>query len=292
MLEGVAYLFSRGSSWPRNRTGVSCIAGERAIREALLIDWAPPAKWQHYCWVMAVSVGSARREHTACLQPWLLHQPGERLCCGTFCYLLLQLRRQPGENTRICSSYGPWSFLLASLLAPCLPWVQWTAHTERHSKTTGAVNRTSSVTQLCPTLCDLVNRSTSGLPVHHQLPESTQTHVHWVGDAIQPSHPLSSPSPPALNLSQHQGLFQWVIRWPKHWSFSFNISPSNEHPGLISFRMDWLDLLAVQGTLKSLLQHHSLKASILRCSAFFTVQLSHPYVTTGKTMTLTGSVIH
>ena len=97
--------------------------------------------------------------------------------------------------------------------------------------------------------------------------------------------PLSSPSPPALNLSQHQGLFQWSalrIRWPKYWSFSFNISPSNEHPGLISFRMDWLDLLAVQGTRKSFLHRHSSKASILWCSAFFIVQLSHPYMTTGK----------
>ena len=104
-------------------------------------------------------------------------------------------------------------------------------------------------------LCDPMNRSTPGLPVHHQLLEFTQTHVHWVGDAIQSSHPLSSPSPPALNLSQHQGLFRWVssVRWPKYWSFSFDISPSNEHPGLISFRMGWLDLLAVQGILKSLL---------------------------------------
>ena len=115
-----------------------------------------------------------------------------------------------------------------------------------------------------------MNRSTPGLPVHHQLPESTQTHVHWVDDAIQPSHPLSSPSPPALYLSQHQGLFSQSalhIRWSEYWSFSFNISPSNEHPGLISFRMDWLDLLTVQGTLKSLLQHHSSKASILLSSA-------------------------
>ena len=115
----------------------------------------------------------------------------------------------------------------------------------------------SSVTQSFPTLCDPMNRSMSGVIVYHQLPESTQTHVHWVGDAIQPSHPLSSPSPPTFNLSQHQGLFKWVsssIRWPKYWSFSFSLSPSNEHPGLISFRMDWLDLLAVQGTLKSLLQ--------------------------------------
>ena len=139
-------------------------------------------------------------------------------------------------------------------------------------------------------LCDLMNCSTPGLPVNHQLPESTQIHVHWVSGAIQPSHPLSSPSPPAFNLSQHQGLSNESalrIRWPKDWSFSFNISSSNEHPGLISFRMDCLDLLAVQGTLKSLLQHHSSKASIRRCSAFFIVQLSHPYMTTGKTITLT-----
>ena len=98
----------------------------------------------------------------------------------------------------------------------------------------------SSVTQSCLTLCDPMNCSTPGLLVHHQLPECTQTHVHWVSDAIQPSHPLSSPSPPAFNLSQHQGHFKWVvpIRWPKYWSFSFSISPSNEHSGLISFRMD------------------------------------------------------
>ena len=121
----------------------------------------------------------------------------------------------------------------------------------------------SSVAQSCPTLCDPMNRSTPGLPVHHQCPEFTQTHVHWVGDAIQPSHPLLSPSPPASNPSKHQGLFQWVNsshEGPKYWSFSFSISPSKEHPGLISFRMDRLDLLAVQGTLKSLLQHHSSKA--------------------------------
>ena len=147
----------------------------------------------------------------------------------------------------------------------------------------------SSVTQSFLTLCDPMNHSTPGFPVHHQLPESTQTHVHWVGNAIQPSHPLSSVSP-AFNLSQHQGLFQWVSsshHVPKYWSFSFNISPSNEHPGLISFRMDWLDLLAVQGTLKSLLQHHSSKASILQRSAFFIVQLSHPYMTIGETIALT-----
>ena len=135
-----------------------------------------------------------------------------------------------------------------------------------------------------------INRITPGLPVHHQLPEFTQTHVHRVSDAKQPSCPLSLPFPPAPNPSQHQSLFQWVsssMRWPKYWSFSFSIIPSKEHPGLISFRMDWLDLLAAQGTLKSLLQHHSSKASILWCSAFFTVQLSHPYMTTGKTIALT-----
>ena len=135
-----------------------------------------------------------------------------------------------------------------------------------------------------------MNRSMPGLPVHYQLPDFTKTHVHWVSNAIQPSPPLSSPSPPALNLSQHQGLFKSVSSFhqgPKYWSFSFNISPSNEHPGLISFRVDWLDLLAVQGTLKSLLQHHSPKASIFRHSAFFIVQLSYPYVTTGKAIALT-----
>ena len=144
-------------------------------------------------------------------------------------------------------------------------------------------------TQSCPTPGDPIDCSTPGLPVHHQLTEFTQTHVHWVRDAIRPSHPLSSPSPPVFNLSQHQGLFKWVSsshQVAKYWSFSF-ISPSNEYSGLISFRMDWLDLLAVQGTLKSLLQHHSSNASILWHSAFFTVQLSHPYMTTGKAIALT-----
>ena len=141
--------------------------------------------------------------------------------------------------------------------------------------------QSSSVPQSYPTLCDPMDCSMPGFPVHHQLSEFTHTHVHWVGDAIQPSHPLSSPSPPALNLLQHQVFSNESalrIRWPKCWSFTFNISPSNEHPGLISFRMDWLDLLATQGTLKSLLQHHSSKASIFRHSAFFIVQLSHPYM--------------
>ena len=125
----------------------------------------------------------------------------------------------------------------------------------------------SSVVQSCPALCNPVNHSTPGLPVHHQLPEFTQTHVHLVSDAIQPSHPLSSPSPPALNISKHQGLFQRVSSLHQvakvlefqlqYFSTGSTSVPSKEHPGLISFRMDWLDLLAVQGTLKSLLQHHS-----------------------------------
>ena len=146
----------------------------------------------------------------------------------------------------------------------------------------------SSVAQSCPTLCDPMNCSTPGLPDHHQFPKLAQTHFHRASDAIQPSHPLSSPSPPAFSLSQNQGLSVesvLCIRWPKYWSFSFSISSSSEYSGLISFRMDWLDLLAVQGTLKSLLQHHSSKASILQHSDFFIVQLSH--VTTGKTIALT-----
>ena len=130
--------------------------------------------------------------------------------------------------------------------------------------------------------------STSGFPVHHQLLELAQTHVHRVGDAIQPSHPLSSPSPPAFNLAQHQGLFQWIRSLNQVAKvFGFSISPSKQYSGLISFRIDWFDLRAVQGTLKSLLQHYSSKASILWLSAFFIVQLSHPYMTTGKTIALT-----
>ena len=121
--------------------------------------------------------------------------------------------------------------------------------------------------------------SMPGFPVHHQLPELAQTHVQRLSDAIQPSHPLPTIFPSIRVFSNESALH---IRWPKYWSFCFSISPSNEHPRLISFRMDWLELLAVQGTLKSLLQHHSSKASILRCSAFFTVQLSHPYMITGK----------
>ena len=130
-----------------------------------------------------------------------------------------------------------------------------------------------------------------GFPVHHQLPSLAQTPVHVVGDAIQRTHPLSSLWPSAIKLSRHLGLFQWVslfcIRWPKYWSFSSSISPSNEYSGLISFRMDWFPLLELQETIMSLLQYPSSKASFLQCSAFFTVQLSHPSMTTGKTIALT-----
>ena len=148
----------------------------------------------------------------------------------------------------------------------------------------------SSVQSLksCPTLCNPMNRSMPGLPVHHPLLESTHTHVHRVGDAIlilcRPLFLLPSIFPSIRVFSNESAL---RIRWPKYWSFSFSMGSSNEHPGPISFRMDWLDLLAVQGTLKSLLQDHSSKISILKRSAFFIVQLSHPYMTTGKTITLT-----
>ena len=223
------------------------------------------------------------------------------LCCA----------KSPQLCPTLCNSMDynpPGSFVHGILQARILEWVampssrgsfwprdqtclshvscigRWTLNHQHHL---------SSVAQSCPTLCDPMNHSTPGLPVQHQLPEFTQTQVHWVSEAIQPSHHLSSLSPPALNLSQHQRLYSKEsalrIRWPKYWSFSFNISPSNEHPGLISFRMDWLDLLAVQRTLKSLLQHHSSKASILWHSAFFTGQLSHLYMTTAIALQLNNS---
>ena len=135
----------------------------------------------------------------------------------------------------------------------------------------------SSVAQSCPTLCNSMNHSMPGLPIHHQLPEYTQTHVHWIGEAINhlilcPPLLLLTSIFPSIRVFSNESALQ--IRWPKGWNFSFNISPSNEHPGLISFRMDWLELLAVQGTVRSLLQHHSSKASILQWSAFCRVQLS------------------
>ena len=148
----------------------------------------------------------------------------------------------------------------------------------------------SSVTQSCMTLCNPMDCSTPGLPVHHQLPEFTQTHVHWVSDAIQPSHPLSSPSPPTFNLSQHQGLFKWVSSLHQMAtsigvSASTSVLPMNIQDW---FSLGWNSWISLNSKgLKSLLQHHSSKASILWCSAFFTVQFSHPYMTTGKTIALT-----
>ena len=148
----------------------------------------------------------------------------------------------------------------------------------------------SSVTQSFPTLCDPMDCSTPGLPVHHQLLEFTETHVHWVGDAFQRAHPLSSPFlPPSIFPSTRVFFKESVlhIRWPKYWSFSFSISLSKRYLGLISFWIDWFDLLAVQRMLKSHLQCHSSKASILQCSPFFIVQISHLYMANGKTIALT-----
>ena len=153
-----------------------------------------------------------------------------------------------------------------------------------------SVAQFSAVAQLCLTLCDPMNRSMPGLPVHHQLLEFTQTHVI---ESVMPSNHLILCHPllllpsifPSIRVFSNESALR--ITWTKYWSFNFNISPSSEHLGLISFRMDWLDLLAVQGTLKSLLQNHSSKASTLWCSAFFIVQLSHPYMTSGKIIALT-----
>ena len=161
---------------------------------------------------------------------------------------------------------------------------------EKQKKIFSISQPVSSVAQSCLTLCDPMDCSTLGFPVHQQCPEPVQTHVHCIGDAIQPSHPLSSPSPPAFNLSSIRDFSKELavrIRWPKYWSFNFSISPSNEYSGLISFRINWFGLLDVQGTLKHLFQQHNLKASILQHSAFFMVQLSHLYMTTRKTIALT-----
>ena len=147
-----------------------------------------------------------------------------------------------------------------------------------------------SVAKSCPTLHNPMDSSTPVFPVPQHLVEFAQVHVHYIGDAIQPSHPLSSSSPSVLNLSQHQGFSNesaFCIRWPKYWSFSFSICPLSEYSVLLSFKIDWFDLLAVQETLESLLQPHSSKASVLWCSAFCTVQLSQPYTITGKTTALT-----
>ena len=150
-------------------------------------------------------------------------------------------------------------------------------------------NHSFDSVQSCPTLCDTMDWSTPGFPVHHQLLELAQTHIHWVGDPIQhlilccPLLLLPSVFP-RIRVFPNESVL--CIRWPEYWTFSFSISPSNEYSGFISFRIDWFDLLAVQGTLKSLLQHHSSKPSILQHSAFYMVQLSHPYMTTRKTIAL------
>ena len=146
----------------------------------------------------------------------------------------------------------------------------------------------SSVAKLYLTLCGLMDCNMPGTPVLHYLLEFAQIHVHWVSDAIQPPLSLPPTSPFAFNLSSIMALFSesaLCIRWLKYWSF--NISPSNEYSGLISFRIEWFDLLTIQGTLKSLLQYHSLKPWFLQCSAFFLVQLLHPYMTAGKTIVST-----
>ena len=185
-------------------------------------------------------------------------------------------QRQPVNYRHIFNcTEGRRPLLLCCSRVSCIQWQFWTL-------LWNCCPKFSSVQSLSHVqLCDPMNCNTPGLPVYHQLPELTQTHVHCVGDAIQASRPLLSPSPPALNLSQHQGLFKWVSS-SHQVAKILELQLQNQ-----SFRMDWLDLLAVQGTLKSLLQHHSSKASILWHSALFIVQLSHPYMTTGKTIALT-----
>ena len=186
----------------------------------------------------------------------------------------------------LCGTQVPLccSFLLNDFLYPYVPGRSWSCVSFflpiSYALIKPHIGSVSSVAQSCLTFCDHMKRSTAGLQVHHHLREFTQTHVHWVGNAIQPSHSLSSPLllppiPPSIRVFSNESILH--MRWPKYWSFSFSIIPSKEIPGLISFRMDWLDLLAVQGTLKSPLQHHSSKASIPWHSAFFTVQLSHDH---------------
>ena len=166
-------------------------------------------------------------------------------------------------------------------------------HTHTHTEEGGKIIQFSSVIQSCLTVCDSIDCSMPGFPIHHQFLETSQIHVHRVSDAIQLSHSLSFflllPSTfPSIRVFSNESVL--CIRWPNYQSFGFSISPCNEYSGLISFRMDWLDLLVVQGILKSL-QHHISKVSILQHSAFFKVQLSHPYMTTGKTMACHGQYI-
>ena len=168
------------------------------------------------------------------------------------------------------------------------PWLVVTFYWRKNNnnRNVSSAIQFSSVTQLCPNLWETMDCSIQVFPVHCQFLELAQIHIHQVGDVIRPSQPLSSlllsPSiSPSIRVFSKESVLH--IKWPKYWRFSFSIIPSNEYSGLISFRIDWLDLLAVQGTLKSLLQHHSSNISILSWSAFVIVQLSHPYITTGKT---------
>ena len=220
-----------------------------------------------------------------------------KLCIlvGTHGYLFCVLFYNLNLNYLFCcsngSSFGLHKFFHLTLYPVDIPhpFAYWAYDFRFPPHILILQDQFSSVAQSCRTLCDPMNRSTQGPLVHHQLPEFTQTHVHRVSDTIQPPHLLLSPLllppiPPSIRIFSNESTLH--MRWPNYWNFSFSIIPSKEIPGLI-FRINWMDLLAVQGTLKSLLQHHSSKASILRCSAFFTVQLSHPYMTTGKTIALT-----
>ena len=196
-------------------------------------------------------------------------------CISLHVHFLLFLQTSPSLLVRAgIDKASPW---FAVNTYPIFNWLE-------------ILTQFSSVTQLCLTLCDSMKRSTPSLPVHHQLPEFTQL---MSIELVMPSNHLILcrtllllPSIfPSIRVFSNESALR--IRWPKYWSFSFSISPSNEHPGLISSRMDWLHFLVAQGTLNSLLQHHSLKATILWCSAFYIVQLSHPYMTTGETIALT-----
>ena len=249
----VAISSSRASSEQRAQTRGS------GIGRQILCHWATKEAW--------IPHAASKREKTNNKNPPVTKKIQDPLCLGLgtktwHCQI----------NKLILNKDRVWT---AILNLKTLPWLPSVALLLIIYQLFSSV-QFSSVAQSCPTLGNPMDRSTPGLPVHPQLPEFTQTHVHQVGDAMQPSHPLSSPYPPAPNPSQHQGLSNEStlrMRWPKYWSFSFNISLSNEHPGLISFRMDWLDRLAVQGTLKSLLQHHSSKASIFQCSASYIINI-------------------
>ena len=207
-----------------------------------------------------------------------------QLCPTLWPHGLYRRWNSPGQNTGVGSRSLLQGIFPNQEWNPGLLHCRWILYQLSHS----SVQWLSRVQ-----LCNPMGCSTLGFPVHHQLQELAQTNVYQVGDANQPTHPLSFSSSlllmpsvfPSIRVFSNE--LALCIRWPKYWSFSFSNSPSNEYSGLISFRMNWFDLLAVQGTLKSLLQHHTSKPSILRHSTFFMVQLSHPYITIGKTIALT-----